>query len=1094
MFRSDISTWLVEHGFDQLVDLFIENEIDEMALMELNESHLKELGLTLGTRVKLIKAISELRQQYVENTELNSTQDAENRQLTVMFCDLVKSTELSQQIGAEQFREVILDYQETCSGVIEKYGGYVARFFGDGILVYFGYPRAYEDDTERAVQAGLEVAIAIRDLNQNCYADTNIELAVRIGLATGPVVVGDIIGEGAAQQSTALGETPNLAARIQDLAQPNSVVISARTYEILADLFSYSYLGEQPLKGIGEPVKVWLVEHKDNIESRFQARRSQRLTPLVGRVEELETLSRRWHSASEGKAQLVLVTGEAGIGKSRILEAMIEQSIAGSEIVLRYQCSRHHQNSALYPVIDHLERAAGFLRNDSPAAKLNKVEQKFSALLTNPNETMPLLTNLLSIPCDETCSTPEATPHNLGPQQHKEQLLAVLNELLFTISAKQPVLVLFEDIHWVDPTTLEFLDSMLSRLKGKQILAIFTYRPGFQPRWVGEANVSLLAINKLDQDQSLAMIHQLTSGKVLPQEVSEQIIDRTDGVPLFVEELTRTVLDSGLLREESDHYALEGPLPALAIPSTLQDSLMARLDRLGSAREIAQIGSVVGREFSYELIQAVVEQEQSIFDDGLEKLVDSGLLIQSGTLSSASYIFRHALIQDTAYASLLINRRRELHARIAKILVERFPELIQVRPELAAYHYSEAGLAESAISHWQKAGTQANRRSVYVEASVHLSTALSELNKLSESDVRDQWKLEILVESITPVIAIKGYACPELEGIYRQALALCDRVGDTPQIYPALYARWVGMLATGRLPLAQQYAYELLEFAKKREAEDQVVMAWRCVGTVLVMRGDPVNSCRYFERVIDTLKEQESDQSRIFYGQDILTTAHFYCAIGYYTMNQGDIGEAHVLKAIDCAESLNHAQTLGTTFGILTILNCALRDRSRLDAIVKSLHRVVEEHDLPLWRVVNKMAVGVQYLLNNDYDACYKLLNESIDAFDALNFKYFRPVLLCFLAEACLGQGQVDQACDTIKQGLEEITLGRDSWFEPELHRIKSHCLIDLKTDAEKIERSFQKAISIAQAQSARLFELRAHSDLDEFQSRKLTSNRRQKL
>ena len=1084
----DIDNWLADRGFEQFIELFNENEIDLEALKDLTESHLKELGLSLGVRIKLNRAILDFRNALGLREDLDASAsipvktgtdelfDAENRQLTVMFCDLVGSTELSVRLGAEDFRDIILAYQEACSGVINYFNGFVARFFGDGILVYFGYPHAHENDVELAVRAALEVVKAVSLLSGKLDSAHEIELSVRVGLATGPAVVGDIIGEGASQQSTALGETPNLAARIQELARPNSVVISAQTHAMLAELYTYEYLGEHQLKGIVEPVEAWIVEHEGSTESRFQATRSQQLTPLVGRLEELEILSRRWQRAINGEAQIALITGEAGIGKSRIAEALIEKSDKASCYILRYQCSPNHQGSALYPIINHLQRAAGFARDDSAADKLAKLEQKLLGLSDHSDTHLALLANLLSISAGDRFALLKLTP-----QQQKDQTLAALNRQIFAMAEKKPVLIIFEDIHWIDPTSLESMNYMISRIQGKQILTVFTYRPEFQPPWTGEANVCLVAINKLSQQQSRGVINRITSGKTLPDQVCSQIISKTDGVPLFVEELTKTVLDSGLLREEADHYALDGPLPAQVIPSTLQDSLMARLDRMGSAaRELAQVGAVIGREFSEELIQAVIEQDEADLKRSLDRLIESELLIRRGTSPRAYYIFKHALIQDTAYASLLKNQRQKLHAIIAATLEQQMPLVVDSNPELVAFHHSEAGQTETAVKFWQLAGRQANQRSANAEASRHLSTALTELESLPVSSSLDQIKLEILVESITPVIAVRGYAGPELEGVYRQALTLCERVGDTPQIYPALYARWVGMLTTGRLPLAKQYAYELLEFAEKRNAKEATILAWRCLGTVLVMLGDPLNSYDYFNRVIEALESRGADEGRIIYGQDVLTATHFYSAYGACTMGRFEDGLEHAASAIQQAEKLNHAQTLGACFGMLSFLYCGLRDEKLLKSLAQKLDSIVQEHDLALWACASNMTGGVIALLEKDFVNANQLLLDTVEMFDSFNFMYLRPVVLCFLAESYLEQNQFDQAMKSINQGLNEITLGRDSWYEPELHRIKARTLKRMGAEPDNIEESIRKAISVAQNQSAKMFESRAICDMND--------------
>jgi class 3 adenylate cyclase len=627
--------------------------------------------------------------------------EAERRQLTVLFCDLVGSTELVGRLDPEDMREVIRAYQDACAGAIVRFEGHIAKFMGDGVLAYFGWPRAHEGEAERAVCAGLQAVRAISTLTP-CAGSP---LQARVGIATGLVVVGDLVGEGAAQEQAVVGETPNLAARLQVMAEPGSVVIDSTTRRLLGGTFEYADLGIHRPKGFAAPVRAWRVLGSSRAEGRFEARQAASLTPLVGREHELGLLLDRWQQAEEREGQVVLLCGEPGVGKSRLVRALREQLGQRSFTPLSHFCSPFHQGSTLHPVIGLLERGAGLARDDPPERQLDRLEALVALATEDVRAVAPLLADLLAIP-----SGGRYPPLGLSPQRRKERTFAALLTQLEGLAARQPVLALFEDVHWSDPTTLELLDLIVDRALGSRVLVLITFRPEFRPPWTGFAHLSLLTLSRLNQRQVTAMAERVAGGKALPPEVLEQIAAKTDGVPLFVEELTKLVLETGLLQEEGDRYALTGPLPPLAIPATLYDSLMARLDRLAPAREVAQMGAVIGREFDHELLAAVTPISGNELAHALTELVDSELVFRRGAAPYATYTFKHALVQDAAYASLCEVARQQLHCRIAQVLEERFPETAETQPELLARHFAEAGLAAQAITYLQKAGNRASER------------------------------------------------------------------------------------------------------------------------------------------------------------------------------------------------------------------------------------------------------------------------------------------------------------------------------------------------------------------------------------------------
>src|SRR5262252_1491638 len=595
--------------------------------------------------------------------------DAERRQLTVLFCDLVDSTALATQLDPEELREVVRAYQDTCAKVIARFEGHIAQYLGDGLLVYFGYPLAHEDDAQRAVRTGLGIVEALGPLNTRLEQERGVQLAVRVGIHTGLVVVGEV-GGGTRQEHLALGETPNLAARLQGIAAPNTLVISAVTFQLLGGFFACQPLGTPPLKGQAQPLAVYRVLYESMARSRLEAVGSTGWTPLVGREQEVALLVERWAQVKEGVGQVVLLSGEAGIGKSRLVQVLTEHVAAEPQAWLTpCQCSPYYQNTALYPVIDLLERVVlRFEREESLAQKLRKLEGFLVQYGLPLAEAVPLFTTLLSLPL-----LTEYAPLTMSPEQQKQQTLQALLTILLRIADQQPVLFVMEDLHWVDPTTLEFLSLLADQAPTARILALFTFRPDFSPPWTGRSHLTQVALHRLTRPQAAEIIHRVAHGKALPPEVVAQVVTKTDGVPLFVEELTKMVLESGLLQEQDDRYELTGPLPSLAIPTTLHDSLMARLDRLAAVKALAQLGATLGREFSYELLRAVAPWDEGTLQRGLQQLVEAEFLYQQGLPPHATYLFKHALIQDAAYQSLLRSTRQQYHQRIAQVLEERFP-------------------------------------------------------------------------------------------------------------------------------------------------------------------------------------------------------------------------------------------------------------------------------------------------------------------------------------------------------------------------------------------------------------------------------------
>jgi class 3 adenylate cyclase/tetratricopeptide (TPR) repeat protein len=737
-------------------------------------------------------------------------EEAERRQLTVLFCDLVGSTQLSSQLDPEDLRAVVCAYQEAAAAVIRQYAGHIAQYLGDGLLVYFGYPTAHEDDARRAVHTGLGIVEAIATLNTRLMGQYAVQLAVRLGIHTGPVVVG-VMGGGGRHEHLALGETPNIAARLEGLAPANAVVISAVTARLVPGTFALEDLGTHTLRGVAEPMTISRVRGLLATPSPDEEFVTATVPTLVGREEEGGLLLRRWNQSKAGLGQVVFVSGEAGIGKSALVGALRAHVRAEGSPRMAFRCSPYHTASALYPVITHLEHVWQLAADDAPATRLTKLEAGLRSSDLPLAEAVPLFAGLLAVPLPAD----RYAPLTGTPQQQKQQTLDTLVAWLAAQAERQPVLAVWEDLHWADPTTLEILGLVIEQAPTVPMLHVLTSRPAFRPPWPPRSHVTSLVLNRLERRQVEALITQRVGGKVLPPEVVQHIVTKTDGVPLYVEELTKVLLASPLLREEAGQYVLTGPLRTVTIPDTLQDALMARLDQLPAPKEVAQLGAVLGREFTYELVRSIAPQDENSLKAALEQLVAAELLYQRGRPPRARYVFKHALIQDAAYASLLKSTRQQLHQRTAQVLEAQFSEVVATQPELLAHHLTEAGHPAQAVAYWQRAGERAVGRSAHLEAISHLTTGLAVLQTLPETAERIQQEL-LLQTTLGPALMItKGFAAPEVEHAYARARALCQHVGETPQLFSVLRGLWQFYNGRGAYQTARELGEQCLQLAQQ---------------------------------------------------------------------------------------------------------------------------------------------------------------------------------------------------------------------------------------------------------------------------------------
>ena len=769
-------------------------------------------------------------------SEPQAQDSAERRQVTVMFSDLVGSTALSGQMDPEDLRELISAYQTCVAETVRRHGGFVAKYLGDGVLVYFGYPQAHEDDAEQAVRAGLETIAAVTALKMP------VPLQTRVGIATGVVVVGDLIGSGQAQERGIVGETPNLAARLQGVAEPNMVVIAEGTRKLLGNLFDLEDLGQKELKGIAGSTRAFAALRAGSAESRFEALHASGLTALVGREEETELLLRRWSKAKGGEGQVVLLSGEAGIGKSRLTAALLERLAGEPHTRLRYFCSPQHTDSAFYPIIGQMERAAGLSRDDTAAVRLDKLDALLAQSSASPQDAA-LFAELLSLPNDGRYPA-----LNLAPEQRRQKTLEAFGSQLEVLSRVRPVLMIFEDAHWIDPTSLEAFGRTVDRIRPLRVLLLVTFRPEFVPPWIGRPHVTSLTINRMAERDVDAIIDRVAGNKPIPESVRKDIIERTDGIPLFVEEMTKAVLEAES-EGAAKHLAASVPSPAHAVPASLHASLMARLDRLGSAKDVAQIGAAIGREFSHALLAAVAGKPGADLGSALDRLIAAGLLFRQGVPPQATYLFKHALVQDAAYGTLLREARRGLHARIAEVLEGQFTEIAKNQPELLARHCTEAGLTEKAAGLWGKAGQRSLERSALVEAVEQLTRAIGLIAALAPTPALRREEIKLQVALITPLLHVKGYAAPETKAaaeranlLIEQAKALGEPLEDPLLLFSVLYGVWVANYIAFNGDAMRELAAQFLVLAEKQGSVVPLVVAHRIMAVSLLCTGDIVAS------------------------------------------------------------------------------------------------------------------------------------------------------------------------------------------------------------------------------------------------------------
>ena len=1070
---TDIDKWLATLGLEKYSVAFLEAEIDYDTLQYLAEQDLKELGLPLGPRRKVWGAIQALgsgkavsgadssRKLLTDHSVASVQNDAERRHLTVMFVDLVGSTEMASGMDPEDMREVITNYQNTVAGVVSRFEGFVAKFMGDGVLCYFGWPRANEDDAERAVRAGLVMIEAV----SQTVGPNGIALSTRVGIATGVVVVGDMIGSGAAQEAAVVGETPNLAARLQGLALPNQLVLPKETQYLLGDIFELQSIGAYNLKGIAKPVDVFAVIGENTNESRFAARQSGTLAPIVGREQELGLLNERWVNAKSGRGQMILVSGEAGIGKSRIVKAAIDSASQDDHTRMTYQCSPYHVESAFYPVIQQISFASRFAPADSPDTKLDKLE----ILLGDNHDELKLMASMLGLDGDKRYGKLE-----LNPAQQRAQTMQMFTRLLVKEAALKPVLLIYEDLHWIDPTTLELLETLLDALSDHKILVLATARPTFEHNFGGHPIVTRFSLNRLGREQIAAITAKFTGGKSLPNEIVDIISRRTDGVPLFVEELTKTILESNALREHGDQYVLDGPLSAIAIPATLHDSLMARLDRLQPIKEVAQTASCIGREFGHKLLAKVALLPENELTVALNGLIEAELIYRRGLPPDATYLFKHALVRDAAYESLLKEKSRAVHTRILTALEADS----NIAPEVLAVHAEAANLTDRAIELWGAASKAAIVRPAFEEAIAHTLRARDLLKpKVRDNDVGAlQQTLALQVQLSVVYMSSKGWAADVTKKALQSALDFADKVGETPFRFSILYGLMVVRYARGEAAEAVRHGQVFVDLAEAAPDTAPAVVANRSFAAALFITGDFTRAQPLFDRAVDLFDPEEHKNLANQYGQDLGVGTH-----GLITWNLLLRGKTRAAKknlvaceaygnACDSIVSKCYACMVGELYSMVTGNYQELARYSKLG------FELANEHGLKLFQGFSGISSGLAVLQQGDpagldsfkqYDAKFRATGSKI------GLSFFRVIAARFAFDL----GLFDEADAMIIKSKSLMDETGEFFGESDYYRLKARISIH-KSDSESAEAQLHKALEISRRQQADLWELRASIDL----------------
>ncbi|MBV9531296.1 MAG: AAA family ATPase, partial [Bradyrhizobium sp.] len=937
---------------------------------------------------------------------------------------------------------------------VQRLGGFVAKYMGDGVLVYFVYPVAHEDDAERAVRAGLELVAAVSGLK------THTPLQTRVGIATGLVVVGDLIGSGSSQEQAIVGETPNLAARLQGVAEPSAVVIADSTRKLMGNLFELQDLGAQSLKGIAGPIRAWTALRPSSVESRFDALHAGGLTELVGRIEELELLLWVWAKAKSGEGQVVLLSGEPGIGKSRLTAALLERIAAEPHTCLRYFCSSQHTDSPLYPIISQMERAAGFAHDETTQAKLDKLDALLARSFTPPQDTA-LLAQMLSLQNDDRYPTLE-----LVPQQRRQKTLEALTAQLQALSQSKPVLMIFEDVHWSDPTSLEMLSRTMDRLRTLRMLLIITYRAEFEAPWIGESNVTALNLNRLGDRETAEIIDRVAGDKLLLESVRQDIIERTDGIPLFVEEMTKAVLEA-----ESEGGARKTaaaiPSSAITVPASLHASLIARLDRLGPAKEVAKIGAAIGREFSHALLAAVVGKAEAELQSALDRLIAAGLLFRRGVPPQATYLLKHALVQDAAYSTLLLEPRRTLHARILNTFESDFADIAENQPEILARHCTEAGQIEKAAGLWGKAGQRSLERSAWVEAIEQLTRALAQIAALPITPPLRREQIKLQVALITPLIHVKGYSASETKAAAARARLLIERaesLGEPPEdpllFFSVLYGFWVANYVAFNGDVMRELAAQFLALAQKQGATVPLMIGHRLMGSSLMLTGDIAEGRAHYDQALALYDPATHRPLATRFGQDVGVAILSFRSLALWVLGYPDAALADTDRALRDAREIGQAAALMYALFITSVTHILCGNYAKAAAQSDELVALADKKGAAQWKAQGMLMRGCAFAVMGKASDAVPMITSSLTALQSTGSTNLMPLHLSHWSIAYAELHRFDDACRCIGEAMTAMETAKERWCEAEVNRVAGEiALRPPEPGSTKAEMYFERAL-----------------------------------
>jgi class 3 adenylate cyclase/tetratricopeptide (TPR) repeat protein len=1049
----DLTTWLDGLGLSQYGPLFAENAVDSEVLLELTEADLAGLGIVLGHRKKILKAIEQLKEEKQQAAKATHP-EAERRLLTVMFCDLVGSTELASTLDAEDMRELLRHYQKACTSVVAAYDGFVAQYLGDGIMVYFGYPRAREDAAERALHAALDIVEAVKGLRE----DTPLQ--VRIGITTGTAVVGDVIGQGSmAQLHAASGQTPNLAARIHALAEPQQILIGDPTRKRVGGLFDCLDMGDFTLKGIPAPVRIWRVVAESKGASRFDAVRAQNMAPLVGRRDENEILDRLWRESGEQGGRAVLLSGEAGIGKSRLVEALRQRLADQPHTELRWQCSPRHVGSPLHPFAEQISLMADLASQPGDAAKVNRVMALLSRSGQHETLDLPLLVHLLSIPTTGLMSL-----SSLTPARQREQTIGALVRYIGGSFGNQTGLLVFEDVHWIDPSSLDALGCCIEALTGWPALLVMTARPEFVPPWEENERFTVIRSGRVGANDAKAMIAGVTGYRDLPTELEDMIVHKADGNPLFVEELTKLVLESGILKEQDGDFVLTGPLQSLTVPETLQDSLMERLDRFPALKEVAQIGSVIGGEFSFRMISAVSDISGRTLEGSLQQLSSSDIILGQGPIPDTDFTFRHALMQDAAYASLLRSKRTKLHKRVAETLINLFPDIVAAAPQVMAHHLMEAGEWLEAISYYHRAGQRLMQRSANAEAVRHLQDGIALLAKLPDGPERTNWEFNLNLSLGQASFVIHGPAAQETVQAFGKAQKLVEQVGDPAQRYDVLYGIFGGYILSCRLDLAAEPAERVLDIAIRADDGGYRALGNRMLGVLAVHKGDFARARGHLTEAVASYDAERYRPLAFRYGGDIKVIAELYLAGMDCMADRKDQAYERADSALAEAHAINHALSVGQAYAYCCYARFYFDDRAGAKELAEQGLAYCSKTNVTVFAFIFRIVSA--WAESRDPALIRQMMTGYADAGGVIGL----PLFSSMLADVLVAMGKPDEAVTEMQGAVEAARRSGEFFFEPMALHILATCLAEAKADPALVRARLTEAAAAGRRVGADLF------------------------